>query len=219
MYSYALLGKPHELWTYRFIFLIFSIITSSSCLLHSIISIISSWSRLIIYCYTSYFLHLKCCFFTYWCILGSCITLFIPSFGIDLETLAWEVVSWDRVLCVHQWFERVYSFHVVSHWNMTYWWLEYAHVKKEKKKKANKNKNQNKKRRRKKVICLYLTSYSIKHVLLFKGLLGLSLRVCASFLWGLFLFFKPFLLCIWSVESSYERFMRSYASWFTIDMY
>ena len=36
------------------------------------------------------------------------------------------------------------------------------------------------------VICLYLTSYSIEHVLLFKGLLGLSLRVCASFPWGLF---------------------------------
>ena len=34
--------------------------------------------------------------------------------------------------------------------------------------------------------CLYLTSYSIEHVLLFKGLLGLSLRVCASFPWGLF---------------------------------
>ena len=34
---------------------------------------------------------------------------------------------------------------------------------------------------KKRVICLYLISYSIEHMLLFKGLLGLSLRVCASF--------------------------------------
>ena len=44
MYSYALLGKSHELWTYRLIFLILAIITSSPCPLHSIIFIFSSQS-------------------------------------------------------------------------------------------------------------------------------------------------------------------------------
>ena len=46
MYSYALLGKYHELWTYRLIFLTFSIITSPPCLLCSTIFTFSSLSWL-----------------------------------------------------------------------------------------------------------------------------------------------------------------------------
>ena len=46
MYSYALLGESHELWTCRLIFLIFSIITSPPCLLHSTIFTFSSVSQL-----------------------------------------------------------------------------------------------------------------------------------------------------------------------------
>ena len=44
MYSYTLLGKSHELQTYRLIFLILAIITSPPCLLHSIIFTFSSQS-------------------------------------------------------------------------------------------------------------------------------------------------------------------------------
>ena len=47
MYSYALLGKSHELWTYRLIFFIFAIITSSPYLLRSIIFTVSSQSWLL----------------------------------------------------------------------------------------------------------------------------------------------------------------------------
>ena len=130
--------------SFRFIGLSFSSLLLSPIILfvafhyfHIFISILV----FIIGRYTSYFLHLECWFVTYWCIKGSRITLFIPSFGIDSEILAWEVVSWDRVSCVHQWFERVYSFLVISHWSMIYWWPGYEHIKK---KQTNKQKQQKK---------------------------------------------------------------------------
>ena len=47
MYSYVLLGKSHKLWTYRLIFFIFAIITSSPYLLRSIIFTVSSQSQLL----------------------------------------------------------------------------------------------------------------------------------------------------------------------------
>ena len=46
LYSFALLAKSHELWTYRLIFLILDIITSLPCLLHSVIFTFSSLSWL-----------------------------------------------------------------------------------------------------------------------------------------------------------------------------
>ena len=55
MYSYALLGKSHDLWTYRLIFLIIDVIASSLCLLHFITSILA----FIIGSYISYFIHLE----------------------------------------------------------------------------------------------------------------------------------------------------------------
>ena len=51
------------------------------------------------------------------------------------------------------------------------------------------------------VICLYLISYFIEHVLLFEGcLLGLSLRVCASFHED-FSLLESLSLCSWKDES------------------
>ena len=52
------------------------------------------------------------------------------------------------------------------------------------------------------MICLYLASYSIEHVLLFKGLSSLSLRVCVSFPWGHFSLWVTFIM-----HSECRRFM------------
>ena len=63
------------------------------------------------------------------------------------------------------------------------------------------------------MICLYLISYSIEHVLLFEGcLLGLSLRVCTSFPWGHFSLYEPLSLCSWRDESF------SWESWVLWDL-
>ena len=67
---------------------------------------------------------------------------------------------------------------------------------------------------------LYLISYSIEHVLLFERcLLGLSLRVCASFPWGLFLLIESLSLCSWRDESFFVRdlsFVRYFVSWIRV---
>ena len=128
MYSYALLGKSHDLWTYRLIFLIIDVIASSLCLLHFITSILA----FIIGSYISYFIHLEWWFFIYLCIKGNHTTPFIPSFGIDSEILAqglshrmgFHVFINDLRKLVHSLY--------FSHWSSIYWWPGYVHTKKKK---------------------------------------------------------------------------------------
>ena len=108
-----------DLYIYFSHFFYYHFITLSVILhyFHIFISI----PTLIICCYTSYFLHLECWFFTYWCIKGSHITLFIPSFDTNSEIFVWEVVSWDGVhVFINDLREFVHSLYF-SHWSSTYW--------------------------------------------------------------------------------------------------
>ena len=72
------------------------------------------------------------------------------------------------------------------------------------------------------MICLYLISYSIEHVLLFEGyLLGLSLRVCASFPSGIFAPWVAFVMQLegWKFFVRVLSFVRSFVSWIRVVVY
>ena len=70
------------------------------------------------------------------------------------------------------------------------------------------------------MICSYMISYSIEHLLLFEGcLLGLSLRVCVSFPWGIFTPWVTFIIHLecWEIMwGLYEIFHFLDQSWYTL---
>ena len=142
-------------------------------------------------------------FFTYWCIEGSRTTPFISSFDIDLEILAWEFLMGWGFMCSSVIWERLF---IPCRLLLEYDLLMTRVCTYTQKKSA--------------VICLYLISYSIEHVLLFEGcLLGLSLRVCASFPWGLFHSLSHFHYAVWGMRVFREiflSFVRSIVSWIRV---
>ena len=122
--------------------------------------------------------------------------------------------------CIHQWFERVYSFLVSFPLEFDLLMIR-ACAKKIKKKRKKKEKKKKKRKRKSAMTCLCMVSCSIGHLyhlLRYVYWVYLSLWVLVRFLYE-FSLLKPFLSCIWSLEGSCESSMVSYASWTMVDMY
>ena len=121
MYSFALLAKSHELWTYRLIFFVLVIITSSLCLLHSIIFTFSSLSGLSLLVVTLYILF----------------TWNVDSSHINAQSVIISPLSFHHLALIQRFqleslshgmefhvfvsnLRGVFSFLLVSHWSKIY---------------------------------------------------------------------------------------------------
>ena len=163
MYSHALLGQSHELWIYELIFLTFSIITSPPRLLHSTIFAFSSLSWLSLLVVTLHIL------FT-----GNVDSSHIDAYRVVISLSSFHHLALfeDFSLrdCLHRIGFCVFISDLREFIHSFFFSLEYDLLMTRICAKKNA------------VMCLYLISYFIEHVLLFEGcLLGLSLRVCVSF--------------------------------------
>ena len=183
MYSHALLGKSYKLQTYRLIFLTFSITTSPPCLLCSTIFIFSSLSQLSLLVVTLHILF-----------IGNVDSSHIDAYRVVVSLSSFHHVALIRRLQLERLSHgigfRVFISDLREFIHSFFFSLEYDLLMTRICAKKNA------------VMCLYLISYFIEHVLLFEGcLLGLSLRVCVSFPRGLFSLLESLSLCYLRDES------------------